>query len=95
MSSKSSDIVYFELGRFVELLLRNNPNILELLATPEQCVLYRHPLMGQLTIDLFLSKLCKDTFAGYALTQMRKQGYKKKFVNPVEKERKGGLTTVL
>jgi hypothetical protein len=51
-----------------------------------------HPLMEQLTIDLFLSKLCKDTFAGYALTQVRKaRGYKKKFVNPVEKERKGVL----
>ena len=45
--------------------------------------------MDKLHIDMFLSKLCKDTFAGYALTQIRKaRGYKKKVVNPMEKERK-------
>ncbi|WP_276479373.1 DNA polymerase beta superfamily protein [Paraflavitalea pollutisoli] len=92
VSNASNDIVYFELGRFVELLLRNNPNMLELVATPPDSILYRHPLMEELPIGLFLSKLCKDTFAGYALTQVRKaRGYKKKFVNPVEKERKSIL----
>lgn len=45
--------------------------------------------MDKLNIDMFLSKLCKDTFAGYALTQIRKaRGYKKKVVNPIRKERK-------
>lgn len=92
VSNESNDIVYYELGRFVDLLLRNNPNMLELLATPADSILYRHPLMDQLPISLFLSKLCKDTFAGYALTQVRKaRGYKKKFVNPVDKERKSIL----
>lgn len=92
VSNETSDEVYYELGRFVELLLRNNPNILELLASPVSCVRYRHPVMDQLPLHLFLSKLCKDTFAGYALTQVQKaRGYKKKFVNPVEKERKSIL----
>ena len=89
ISNETNDEVYYELGRFVELLCKNNPNILELLASPEDCILYKHPLMDKLTIDMFLSKLCKDTFAGYALTQIRKaRGYKKKVVNPMEKERK-------
>src|SRR5690348_10177229 len=69
VSNESNDEVYYELGRFVDLLIKNNPNMLELLATPEDCVLYRHPLMNRLTIDLFLSRLCRDTFAGYAVTQ--------------------------
>lgn len=89
ISNESNDEVYYELGRYVELLCKNNPNLLELLASPEECVLYKHPLMDKLSIDMFLSKLCKDTFAGYALTQIRKaRGYKKKVVNPMEKERK-------
>lgn len=89
ISNDTNDEVYYELGRFVELLCKNNPNLLELLASPEECVLYKHPLMDKLSIDIFLSKLCKDTFAGYALTQIRKaRGYKKKVVNPMEKERK-------
>lgn len=34
MLTNTDDIVYYELGRFVELLLQNNPNMMELLATP-------------------------------------------------------------
>lgn len=89
ISNESNDEVYYELGRFVELLAKNNPNILEVLASPEDCIIYKHPLMEKLNLDLFLSKLCKDTFAGYAVSQIKKaRGYKKKIVNPMEKERK-------
>ena len=35
IANETNDIVYYEIGRFVELLLKNNPNILEVLATPE------------------------------------------------------------
>lgn len=92
VSNETNDEVYYELGRFVELLLKNNPNMLELLATPEESILYKHPLMGRLTVSMFLSKLCKETFAGYAITQIRKaRGFKKKIVNPVAPERKNIL----
>lgn len=92
ISNETNDIVYYELGRFVELLLKNNPNILEILASPEDCILYKHPIMAQLRLEDFLSKLCKDTFAGYAMTQIKKaRGLQKKIVNPMEKERKSLL----
>ena len=89
ISNETNDEVYYELGRFVELLLKNNPNILEILASPNDCVLYKHPLMERLKLEDFLSKLCKDSFAGYAMTQIKKAtGLKKKIVNPMEKEKK-------
>lgn len=89
VNNESNDEVYYELGRFTTLLLKNNPNILELLATPQECILYRHAIMEHLSIDMFLSRLCKETFAGYALTQVKKaRGYKKKVVNPVAPARK-------
>ncbi|KOS06466.1 nucleotidyltransferase [Flavobacterium akiainvivens] len=89
VSNETNDIVYYEIGRFVELLTKNNPNILELLASPQDCILYRHPVMEQLQLSDFLSKLCKETFAGYAATQIKKAtGLKKKIVNLVDKERK-------
>ncbi len=47
VSNKTNDIVYYELGRFVELLCASNPNILELLNVPEHVVIYRHPLFMQ------------------------------------------------
>jgi len=92
ISNETNDIVYYELGRFVELLLKNNPNILEMLATPADCILYQHPLMEHLKITDFLSKLCKDSFAGYAMTQIKKaRGLQKKIVTPMAKERKSLL----
>lgn len=92
LSNESNDIVYYELRRFVELLSKNNPNMLELLAMPEDCVLYRHPLYDRFRAEDFLSKLCKTTFAGYALTQVKKaRGLNKKIVNPVEPARRDVL----
>lgn len=92
VSNETNDIVYYELGRFVELLLKNNPGMIELLATSPEDVLYKHPVMNSLPLELFLSKLCKDSFAGYAHTQVKKaKGYNKKMLNPVEKERKSVL----
>lgn len=92
ISNETNDEVYYELGRFVELLLKNNPNILEILASPADCILYKHRLMERLQLQDFLSKLCKDSFAGYAMTQIKKaRGLNKKIVNPLPKERKSLL----
>lgn len=68
LSNKSNDIVYYELRRFVELLSKNNPNMLELLNMPEDCILYKHPLYKHFKAEDFLSRQCLATFAGYALT---------------------------
>ena len=92
ISNETNDIVYYEIGRFIELLIKNNPNILEILATPQDCILYKHDLINHLHIKDFLSKLSKDSFAGYAATQIKKaRGLKKKIVNPLPKERKNIL----
>ncbi|OOV18947.1 DNA polymerase beta superfamily protein [Flavobacterium sp. LM4] len=92
ISNETNDEVYYEIGRFVELLIKNNPNILEILASPEDCILYKHPLMEHLKLEDFLSKLCKDSFAGYAVTQIKKaRGLNKKIVNPLPKEKKSLL----
>lgn len=92
VSNEINDIVYYELGRFFELLLKNNPNILELLHTPEDCILYKHDLMNLINPALFLSKLCEQTFGNYALTQVKKaRGLNKKIVNPVAREKKSVL----
>jgi len=89
INNETNDIVYYELKKFIELLSKNNPNILELLSVPEDCILSKNSLFDNVKSEFFLSKLCKDTFANYAFTQIKKaRGLKKKIVNPVEKERK-------
>lgn len=89
ISNDTNDIVFYELGRYVELLLKNNPNILELLATPSHCILYKNPILDVLRPEMVLSKLCKETFANYAISQIKKaRGLKKKINNPMDEKRK-------
>ncbi|MBO9731076.1 MAG: nucleotidyltransferase domain-containing protein [Chitinophaga sp.] len=89
VSNQSNDEVYFEIKRFLELLEKNNPNILELLSTGTDNQLYRHPLMDLIKPADFLSRLCLETFAGYANTQMKKaKGLNKKINQSYPAERK-------
>ncbi len=92
VSNESNDESYSELGRFVELLSKSNPTMIELLHTPKESVLTKHSRFDQLDPSWYLTKKCKDTFAGYAVTQIRKaRGLNKKIMNPMSKERKSVL----
>ncbi len=89
VSNETNDEIYIEIGRFVELLCKNNPNILELLSTPQKSILFKHPLMDLIKPEDFLSKLCLDIFAGYAKTQIKKaRGLNKKINKPQEPDKK-------
>ncbi len=92
VSDASHDEVYYEVGRFVELLTKNNPNLMEMLFAMPEKVRHRHPLFARFQPEIFLSKRCEATFAGYAMAQIRKaRGLNKKIVNPIERERKNLL----
>jgi hypothetical protein len=89
INNETNDIMYYEIKKFVELLLKNNPNILELLSTPDDCVLYRHPVINLLRPEMFLSRLCNQTFGQYAYAQIKKaRGLNKKILNPLDRKRK-------
>jgi hypothetical protein len=79
VSDAKQDIKYFELKKFLLLLSNNNPNILELLNMPEDCINYKSPIFDNIKPELFLSKLCKDSFGNYAMSQIKKaRGLNKK-----------------
>jgi predicted nucleotidyltransferase len=93
---KKEDITLYELGRYFELIQTNNPNILELLNTPEDCIVYEHPLWKDikaiLSEDKVLTKKCYFTFHNYAIQQIKKaKGLNKKINKPISKERKSPL----
>lgn len=93
VNNETNDLVFYEWGRFMELLSLNNPNILELLNTPEEAILYKHPFLEEIRAEWILSKRCRDTFGKFALSQIKKaKGLKKKMLNPVDKERKSVLS---
>ena len=89
IANETNDEVFYELRRFVELLLKNNPTVLELLGTPPDCVVSRHPLFTGFRAADFLSQLCRASFAEYAVAQIRKaRGLNKKINHPEPPARK-------
>lgn len=89
VNENNNNVAYFELGKFIDLLSKNNPNMLELLDMPADCILYQHELFDRIKAKDFISKLCKDAFAGYAMTQLKKaRGLNKKILNPMSEEKK-------
>jgi len=74
INDDKNDTVFYEIKRFLDLVSTNNPTILELLNTPEDCILYKHPLMDEILQhkDKFITKKCSNSFAGYAIQQIKK-----------------------
>jgi predicted nucleotidyltransferase len=76
---------YYELKKFFLLASQCNPNIIERLWTPEDCVRLCSPAMEKIIAnrDKFLSQKAFDTFSGYAYSQIKKASGQNKMVrNP-------------
>jgi predicted nucleotidyltransferase len=77
----TKDITGWEIRRFLELMGSNNPTVLELLNSPEDCIIFKHPLFDDILAhkEDFITKICKDSFGGYARQQIKKaKGLNKK-----------------
>lgn len=87
VADETNDTVFYEFGRWVELLLKANPTALESLFIPKHCIIGDvHPMVQHIinNRDKFLSKECFKTLFGYAKSQIYKaRGLNKKIVNPV------------
>ena len=87
VADESNDTVFYEFGRWIELLLKANPTALESLFIPKHCIIGEvHPMVQHIidNRDKFLSKECFKTLFGYAKSQIYKaRGLNKKIVNPV------------
>ena len=87
VSDEKHDTVFYEFGRWIELLMKSNPTALESLYAPDDCIIGEmHPIIKFIrdNRDSFLSKECFKTFYGYAVSQIGKaRGLNKKIVNPV------------
>ena len=74
INDDNNDIVIYEIRRFLELLGSNNPTVLELLNTPEDCIIYKDPIFDLVleNRDNFITKICAKSFGGYAKQQISK-----------------------
>jgi len=81
VNDNTNDCVGYEVKRFLELLKQQGPNCLELLYSPEDCILETSPQFKLIVDnrDKFLTKKCRDSFGGYAVAQIKKaKGLNKK-----------------
>lgn len=93
VADERNDTVWYEIGKYMQLLIKSNPTILESLFVDDKFVLYEHPIFKEIKKhrDAFITQECFPAFYGYSKSQIIKaSGYKKKCVNPVT-ERKGVL----
>lgn len=83
----SKDYVGYEIGRLIDLIGENNPNILDLINPHESTIIYMHPLYKQLIVDnykSFITTRIYYSYGGYANTQIAKaRGLNKKVANPM------------
>lgn len=92
--SNDPDITYMEIGKFIELLSKNNPNALEILASSfiDDNVVYKHEIFNQFILHEIISKKCQFTFGKYAADQVKKAtGLNKKMNNPIPVKKKTPL----
>src|SRR5688572_6510356 len=83
VSDERGNVVYYSLRRVIELLSQANPNIIELLFMPDDCVRSTSDEMCVLVAQrhLFISRQCADTHAGYAISQIKKARGQNKWIN--------------
>lgn len=69
-----SDLTIYSVQKFIKLLADNNPNILELLYAPDDCIVYCDNFGRELLKhkELFVSRRAYYKFMGYAIAQKRK-----------------------
>lgn len=82
------DVKFYSLRKFFELASDCNPNIIELLFMPPECVRVMTPAMERIIAarSLFVSRKAKHTFSGYAYAQIKKAKGQNKWVNNPQPE---------
>ena len=88
LSDERGNIVYYSLRRVIELLTQANPNVLELLFMPDDCIRRSSPEMKMLMArrHLFISRQCADSHAGYAMSQIKRAKGQNKWINNPQPE---------
>lgn len=74
IANETNDVVWYELKKFMSLLIKSNPTVLESLFVADKYVKYEHPLITELKSykEEFLTKKCFNSFFSYAKSQIEK-----------------------
>lgn len=96
----TDDRKFFELAKFFKLAATSNPTVIELLWTPQDCVIRSTPAWEEILRNrsLFVSKMAMDAFTGYAYSQVKKAKGQNKMVMrewPIDRPQKQDFCWVI
>ena len=88
VSDERNNTTYYTLKRFLELAASANPNIIEMLFMPDDCVVFEAPLMKRLlqSRDLFITKQAYSSHVHYAMSQIKRAKGQNKWINNPQPE---------
>jgi predicted nucleotidyltransferase len=91
-NKKEYDFSIYSIVQYFQLCMECNPNMIDSLYTPQNCILYISPIaqMVRDNRDIFLSKLAWHKFKGYAYSQIHKMKNKSHEGKRVETVKKYG-----
>lgn len=74
VSDEKHDNVGWEFSKFMRLLLKSNPTVLEALFVDDEFIEYEHPIITELKKhrEKFVTKQCFNSFGAYAVSQIKK-----------------------
>lgn len=86
--NKEIDITIYSIVKYFNLVMENNPNMIDSLFIPRRCVLHSTQIYEYLRENrkIFLNKKCWHTFRGYAYAQLTKIKNKNNSSNLKRKE---------
>jgi predicted nucleotidyltransferase len=90
ISFDKNDEIYYTILRFLELATNSNPNILEILYLPEDCVQISTDIWKKIieNRNIFISKFVLRTYIHYAISQIKRAKGQNKLVNNPMSENK-------
>jgi len=88
VSDERNNTTYYTLKRFLELAVTANPNIIEMLFMPDDCVVFESPLMQHLlqSRSMFITKQAYSSHVHYAMSQIKRAKGQNKWVNNPQPE---------
>lgn len=86
LTEDGNDVAFYSLRKYFQLAEKCNPNIIEMLWYPEDCILFKNVVFDELVKnrDLFVSKEAFTSHSSYAMGQIKKAAGKNKKVHKKE-----------
>ena len=74
------DLKIYSLIKFFQLCMQGNPNTIDMLFSPANCIMFITPVMQKVLMkkEIFLSKQCYDRFRGFAYNHLKSMPHIKK-----------------